>query len=185
MQLLWNKREAKIFFLLYQFVFWEDLAGLTICNNLSPNWVILLACFWRCCWRSCWGPVQKSDQSMCWSDRKLVKALKPASLKWSTARWVMGKERGWCDVMNGFEALLWLANGTKVAHRNYTAYFCHCFHQQWTPCGLTSSNVLVKQHLIKIMQKPPTQWYYHILWEQFSSLMPNAMFKNKEKQNKE
>lgn len=126
MQPLWNKREAKKnFFVLYQFVFCEDLAGLTSCNNLSPNWVILLACYWRCCWRSCWGPVQKSDQSMCWSDRKLVKALKPASPKSSTARWVMGKERMvWCDewFWGSSVAGRWNKNG---AQKCYTAYFCH------------------------------------------------------------
>lgn len=108
-----------------EFVFCEDLAGLTSCNILSPKWVILLACYWRCCWRSCWGPVQKSDQSMCWSDRKLVKALKPASPKSSTARWVMGKERMvWCDEWFwGFSvAGRWNKNG---AQKCYTAYFCY------------------------------------------------------------
>lgn len=141
MQPLWNKREKlKNFFLLYQsFVFCEDLAGLT---SLSPNWVILLACYWRCCWRSCWGPVQKSDQSMCWSDRKLVKALKPASPKSSTARWVMGKERMvWCDEWFWGSSVAggWNENG---AQKCYTAYFCYCFHQQRTPSGWTAFALL-------------------------------------------
>lgn len=126
MQPLWNKREAKkLFSSVSEFVFCEDLAGLTSCNNLSPNWVIFLVCYWRCCWRSCWGPVQKSDQSMCWSDRKLVKALKPASPKSSTARWVMGKERMvWCDewFWGSSVAGRWNKNG---AQKCYTAYFCY------------------------------------------------------------
>lgn len=140
-----------------EFVFCEDLAGLTSCNILSPNWVILLACYWRCCWRSCWGPVQKSDQSMCWSDRKLVKALKPASPKSSTARWVMGKERMvWCDewFWGSSVAGRWNKNGAQML------YCIFLLHRQWTLSGWTA---------FALLQSPAVS-HFALVWS-FSPLL--------------